>query len=49
MSETSSITLTLSTDWLGLAVDGKNGWICHLSYTHKVAMTWEGRHCVARP
>jgi hypothetical protein len=27
----------------GLAVDQKTGWICHLSYTHKVAVAWEGR------
>jgi FMN phosphatase YigB (HAD superfamily) len=28
---------------LGLAVDKETGWICHLSYTHKVAVAWEGR------
>jgi len=33
----------------GLAVDRENGWICHLSYTHKVASAWEGRHRVSRP
>jgi len=33
----------------GLAVDRENGWICHLSYTHKVAVAWEGRHRVPRP
>lgn len=33
---------------LGLAVDRENGWICHLSYTHKVAVAWEGRHRVSR-
>mmetsp|Transcript_2934 Transcript_2934/g.5540 ORF Transcript_2934/g.5540 Transcript_2934/m.5540 type:complete len:658 (-) Transcript_2934:472-2445(-) len=33
----------------GLAVDRENGWICHLSYTHKVAVAWEGRHRVTRP
>ena len=27
----------------GLAVDKETGWICHLSYTHKVAVAWEGR------
>ena len=27
----------------GLAVDRETGWICHLSYTHKVAVAWEGR------
>lgn len=32
----------------GLAVDRENGWICHLSYTHKVAVAWEGRHRVPR-
>ena len=32
----------------GLAVDRENGWICHLSYTHKVAVAWEGRHRVSR-
>lgn len=33
---------------IGLAVDRENGWICHLSYTHKVAVAWEGRHRVSR-
>jgi hypothetical protein len=33
---------------LGLAVDRENGWICHLSYTHKVAVAWEGRNRVSR-
>ena len=33
----------------GLAVDRENGWICHLSYTHKVAVAWEGRTRVPRP
>jgi len=33
----------------GLAVDTKTGWICHLSYTHKVAVAWEGREKVATP
>lgn len=33
----------------GLAVDRENGWICHLAYTHKVAVAWEGRHRVSRP
>mmetsp|Transcript_20633 Transcript_20633/g.48954 ORF Transcript_20633/g.48954 Transcript_20633/m.48954 type:complete len:705 (-) Transcript_20633:88-2202(-) len=28
----------------GLAVDKETGWICHLSYTHKVAVAWEGRN-----
>lgn len=28
---------------IGLAVDKETGWICHLSYTHKVAVAWEGR------
>ena len=32
----------------GLAVDRKTGWICHLSYTHKVAVAWEGRNQVDR-
>eukprot|EP00580_Thalassiosira_gravida_P001274 CAMPEP_0201603514 /NCGR_PEP_ID=MMETSP0492-20130828/3931_1 /ASSEMBLY_ACC=CAM_ASM_000837 /TAXON_ID=420259 /ORGANISM="Thalassiosira gravida, Strain GMp14c1" /LENGTH=612 /DNA_ID=CAMNT_0048067309 /DNA_START=101 /DNA_END=1939 /DNA_ORIENTATION=+ len=32
----------------GLAVDRENGWICHLAYTHKVAVAWEGRHRVPR-
>ncbi|EJK46700.1 hypothetical protein THAOC_34618 [Thalassiosira oceanica] len=32
----------------GLAVDRENGWVCHLSYTHKVAAAWEGRHRVDR-
>jgi HAD superfamily 5'-nucleotidase-like hydrolase len=27
----------------GLAVDKETGWICQLSYTHKVAEAWEGR------
>jgi hypothetical protein len=27
----------------GLAVDKETGWICHLSYSHKVAVAWEGR------
>jgi len=27
----------------GLAVDKETGWICHLSYTHKVSVAWEGR------
>jgi len=30
----------------GLAVDKETGWICHLSYTHKVAVAWEGRERV---
>jgi len=30
----------------GLAVDKENGWITHLSYTHKVAVAWEGREKV---
>ena len=33
---------------LGLAVDRENAWICHLSYTHKVAVAWEGREKVSR-
>eukprot|EP00522_Entomoneis_paludosa_P016419 CAMPEP_0172447688 /NCGR_PEP_ID=MMETSP1065-20121228/6945_1 /TAXON_ID=265537 /ORGANISM="Amphiprora paludosa, Strain CCMP125" /LENGTH=636 /DNA_ID=CAMNT_0013199051 /DNA_START=75 /DNA_END=1985 /DNA_ORIENTATION=+ len=33
----------------GLAVDTKTGWICHLSYTHKVAVAWEGREKVPTP
>lgn len=32
----------------GLAVDRENGWICHLSYTHKVAVAWEGRDKVPK-
>uniref|UniRef100_A0A7S4AAZ1 5'-nucleotidase domain-containing protein n=1 Tax=Pseudo-nitzschia australis TaxID=44445 RepID=A0A7S4AAZ1_9STRA len=31
----------------GLAVDRETGWICHLSYTHKVAVAWEGREKVS--
>ena len=31
----------------GLAVDTRTGWICHLSYTHKVAVAWEGREKVS--
>jgi hypothetical protein len=31
---------------IGLAVDKETGWICHLSYTHKVAVAWEGREKV---
>lgn len=27
----------------GLAVDKETGWICQLSYTHKVSVAWEGR------
>jgi hypothetical protein len=30
----------------GLAVDKETGWITHLSYTHKVAVAWEGRQKV---
>jgi HAD superfamily 5'-nucleotidase-like hydrolase len=33
----------------GLAVDTKTGWICHLAYTHKVAVAWEGRERVPTP
>jgi hypothetical protein len=29
-----------------LAVDKETGWICHLSYTHKVAVAWEGQEKV---
>lgn len=32
----------------GLAVDRETGWICHLSYTHKVAVAYEGRRKVSR-
>ncbi len=32
----------------GLAVDRETGWICHLSYTHKVAVAYEGRQKVTR-
>jgi len=32
----------------GLAVDRDNAWICHLSYTHKVAVAWNGREKVSR-
>jgi hypothetical protein len=32
---------------IGLAVDKETGWICHLSYTHKVAVAWEGRKQVS--
>ena len=31
----------------GLAVDKETGWICHLSYTHKVALAWEGREKIS--
>lgn len=31
----------------GLAVDKETGWITHLSYTHKVAVAWEGREQVS--
>jgi len=31
----------------GLAVDRETGWICHLSYTHKVAVAFEGRRKVS--
>jgi HAD superfamily 5'-nucleotidase-like hydrolase len=30
----------------GLAVDKETAWICHLSYTHKVAVAWEGQEKV---
>ena len=30
-------------------MDTKTGWICHLSYTHKVAVAWEGREKVPTP
>jgi hypothetical protein len=33
--------------FVGLAVDKETGWICHLSYTHKVAVAWEGREKVS--
>jgi len=33
----------------GLAVDKETGWICHLSYTHKVAVAWEGREKLPTP
>lgn len=32
----------------GLAVDRETAWICHLSYTHKVAVAWEGREKVPK-
>jgi len=32
----------------GLAVDRETAWICHLSYTHKVAVAYEGRERVSR-
>lgn len=32
----------------GLAVDRENAWVCHLSYTHKVAVAYEGRQKVTR-
>ncbi len=32
----------------GLAVDRETGWICHLSYTHKVSVAYEGRKKVSR-
>jgi hypothetical protein len=35
--------LTIPSFFIGLAVDKETGWICHLSYTHKVAVAWEGR------
>jgi HAD superfamily 5'-nucleotidase-like hydrolase len=31
----------------GLAVDKETGWICHLSYTHHVAVAWEGQEKVS--
>ncbi|KAL3782877.1 hypothetical protein ACHAW5_004007 [Stephanodiscus triporus] len=31
---------------LRLAVDKETGWICHLSYMHKVAVAWKGREKV---
>jgi len=31
----------------GLAVDRETGWICHLSYTHKTTVAWEGREKVS--
>lgn len=31
----------------GLAVDRETAWICHLSYTHKVAVAYEGRQRVS--
>lgn len=33
---------------IGLAVDRENAWICHLSYTHKVAVAFDGREKVSR-
>jgi hypothetical protein len=32
----------------GLAVDRETAWICHLSYTHKVSVAYEGREKVSR-
>ena len=32
----------------GLAVDRKTGWICQLSYTHKVSVAYEGKKKVDR-
>lgn len=32
----------------GLAVDRETAWICHLSYTHKVTVAYEGRSKVSR-
>jgi len=32
----------------GLAVDRENAWICHLSYTHHVAVAYYGREKVSR-
>jgi len=32
----------------GLAVDRETAWICHLSYTHKVSVAFEGRKKVSR-
>lgn len=42
--------MTFSPDFpiRGLAVDRETGWICHLSYTHKVAVAFEGRQRVSR-
>jgi len=41
-----SLTITITTIHSGLAVDKETGWICHLSYTHKVAVAWEGQEKV---
>jgi len=45
---TSNMTFSPDFSIRGLAVDRETGWICHLSYTHKVAVAFEGRKKVSR-